>query len=323
MALNPKVSLALAGAMSLVCCSPVIAGLSDYLDTLKGAMDTDKTAAPATAASLSDAEVVSGLKAALEEGTRYAVDTLGKEGGYLDNASVRIPMPDNLVWVEKSLRSLGQDQLADEFVASMNHAAEQAVPEAAAIFTDTIQAMSMDDARAILNGSDDAATQYFRKHTESTLTERMLPIVTRTTENTGVTSAYKRMLASTGGMTGLLAGDATDIDAYVTRQALDGLFSMVAVEEKRIRENHQVPFTYDEDVVELIQSRCAEVMMNQWCAMQAGPDGYAEIAVENVADIGSGYAVHGACQYWQMIRVVIDCVKVNPVYFLQPFVELS
>jgi hypothetical protein len=237
MALKPKASLALAGAMSLVCCSPVIAGLSDYLDTLKGAMDSDKTAAPATAASPSDTEVVAGLKAALEEGTRYAVDTLGKEGGYLDNASVRIPMPDNLVWVEKSLRSLGQDQLADEFVASMNHAAEQAVPEAAAIFTDTIQAMSLDDARAILHGPDDAATQYFRNHTESALTERMLPIVTRTTENTGVTSAYKRMLASAGGMTSLLAGDATDVDAYVTRQALDGLFSMIAVEEKRIREN--------------------------------------------------------------------------------------
>jgi hypothetical protein len=146
-------------------------------------------------------------------------------------------MPDSLGWVEKSLRTLGQDQLADEFVASMNHAAEQAVPEAAAIFSDAIQQMTLDDARAILNGPDDAATAYFRSHTETELTERMLPIVTRTTENTGVTSAYKRMLASAGGMTSLLSGDATDIDGYVTQQALDGLFSMVAIEEKRIREN--------------------------------------------------------------------------------------
>jgi hypothetical protein len=97
--------------------------------------------------------------------------------------------------------------------------------------------MTLDDARAILNGPDDAATEYFRTHTETELTERMRPIVTRTTENTGVTSAYKRMLASTGGVTSLLSGDATDIDGYVTQQALDGLFSMVAVEEKRIREN--------------------------------------------------------------------------------------
>jgi hypothetical protein len=119
----------------------------------------------------------------------------------------------------------------------MNHAAEQAVPEAAAIFSDAIQQMTLDDASAILNGPDDAATAYFRTHTEAALTERMLPIVTQTTENTGVTSAYKRMLASAGGMTSLLPGDATDIDGYVTQQALDGLFSMIAVEEKRIREN--------------------------------------------------------------------------------------
>ena len=146
-------------------------------------------------------------------------------------------MPDSLVWVEKSLRTLGQDQLADEFVASMNHAAEQAVPEAAAIFSDAIQAMTLDDARAILTGPDDAATQYFRTRTETALTERMLPIVTRTTGTAGVTAAYKRMLSSAGGMTGLLSGDATDLDGYVTREALDGLYAMVAVEEKRIREN--------------------------------------------------------------------------------------
>jgi hypothetical protein len=130
-------------------------------------------------------------------------------------------MPDSLAWVEKSLRTLGQDQLADEFVASMNHAAEQAKPEAAAIYSDAIQAMTLDDGRAILNGPDYAATEYFRNHTETALTERMLPTVTRTTENTGVTSACKRMLASIGGMPGLLAGDATDIDGYITQQTLD------------------------------------------------------------------------------------------------------
>jgi hypothetical protein len=249
MALKLQTSLALAGFMSLVSSNPVIAGLSDYLDGLKGTMQTDTATAPATAATLSDAEVAAGLKAALEEGTRYAVGSLGKEGGYLNNANVRIPMPDSLAWVEKSLRALGQEQLADEFVASMNHAAEQAVPEAAAIFSDAIQAMTLDDARAILSGPDDAATEYFRSHTETALTERMLPIVTRTTENTGVTSAYKRMLGSAGGMTSLLAGDATDIDAYVTQQALDGLFSMVAVEEQRIREN---PLARSSDILKKV-----------------------------------------------------------------------
>lgn len=237
MSLKPKTLLALAGVMSLVCTSPVTAGLSDYMDSLKGVITTSPTSVPAATDELSNAEVVSGLKAALEKGTRYAVDTLGKDGGYLDNANVRIPMPDSLAWVEKSLRTLGQEQLADDFVASMNHAAEQAVPEAAAIFSDAIQAMTLDDARAILTGPDDAATQYFRTHTETTLTERMRPIISRTTEDTGVTSAYKRMLSSAGGLGSMLPGNVTDIDGYVTQQALDGLFSMVAVEEQRIREN--------------------------------------------------------------------------------------
>ena len=237
MALKPKTLLALAGVMSLVCTSPVTAGLSDYMDSLKGVIDASPAAVPAATDKLSNDEVVAGLKAALEKGTQYAVASLGKDGGYLDNATVRIPMPDSLAWVEKSLRTLGQEQLADDFIASMNHAAEQAVPEAAAIFSDAIQTMTLEDARAILSGPDDAATQYFRTHTETTLAERMRPIISRTTENTGVTSAYKRMLSSAGGMGSMLPGNVTDIDGYVTQQALDGLFSMVAVEEQRIREN--------------------------------------------------------------------------------------
>jgi hypothetical protein len=237
MALKPKILLALAGLLSMVCSCPVTAGLSDYLDTLKGVVDTRHTATPASADSLSNEEVVAGLKAALQEGTRFAVDSLGRNGGYLDNADVRIPMPDSLAWVEKSLRMLGQEKLADDFVASMNHAAEQAVPEAAAIFSEAIRAMTLDDAHAILSGPDDAATQYFRAHTEAALTERMRPIISRTTNNAGVTSAYKRMLSAAGGLGSLLPGDVKDIDGYVTQQALDGLFSMVAVEEQRIREN--------------------------------------------------------------------------------------
>jgi hypothetical protein len=237
MALKPKTLLALAGVMSLVWTSPVTAGLSDYMDSLKGVIDTSPTAVPAAADNLSNDEVVAGLKAALEKGTQYAVASLGKDGGYLDNATVRIPMPDSLAWVEKSLRTLGQEQLADDFIASMNHAAEQAVPEAAEIFSDAIQAMTLADARAILSGPDDAATRYFRTHTETTLAERMRPIISRTTQNTGVTSAYKRMLSSAGGMGSMLPGNVTDIDGYVTQQALDGLFSMVAVEEQRIRED--------------------------------------------------------------------------------------
>ncbi|MGB5305867.1 MAG: DUF4197 domain-containing protein, partial [Gammaproteobacteria bacterium] len=182
-------------------------------------------------------EMVSGLKEALQKGTQFAVDNLGQEGGFLNNAKVRIPMPDSLSWVEKTLRTLRQDKLADEFVTSLNHAAEQAVPEAAAIFGDAISAMSLDDARAILSGPDDAATQYFRTHTEAALTEKMRPIVTEATAKAGVTASYKSMMSRAGSLTSLLSSDTTDLDGYVTGKTLDGLFLMVAEEEQRIREN--------------------------------------------------------------------------------------
>lgn len=208
---------------------------SGYLDKLKGSVNIPTETSPV--ASLSNTEMVAGLKEALSEGTQFAVDSLGKEGGFLDNSKVKIPMPDSLSWVEKSLRTLHQDELADEFIDTMNHAAERAVPEAAVIFGAAIRNMSIEDAQEILTGPDDAATQYFRTSTQAELTERMHPIVEEATAQTGVTSAYKNMTARAGGMTSLLSSDATDLDGYVTSKTLDGLFIMIAEEEKKIREN--------------------------------------------------------------------------------------
>ena len=214
------------------------AGLADLLDVLKGGATQE---APATTAAAggepTDSEMIAGLKEALNKGTQFAVDNLGKEGGFLDNEKVRIPMPSSLAWIEKTLRTLRQDRLADEFVASMNHAAEQAVPEAAAIFGDAIQQMTLEDARGILTGPDDAATQYFRRTTSDALTAKMRPIVEQATSRTGVTANYKKMTEQAGGLTSLLSTEATDLDGYVTEKTLDGLFLMVAEEEKRIREN--------------------------------------------------------------------------------------
>jgi hypothetical protein len=213
----------------------VVAGWSDYLDQLKESVNIPAATAPAV--NLTDAEMVSGLKQALDKGTRFAVDSLGKDGGFLNNSAVKIPMPDSLSWVEKSLRTLHQDELADEFIGTMNHAAEQAVPEAAAIFGDAIQDMSVEDAQGILTGPDDAATQYFRSNTEAALTAKMRPIVEDATARAGVTSAYKNMTARAGGMTSLLPAGTTDLDGYVTGKTLDGLFLMIAAEEKKIRED--------------------------------------------------------------------------------------
>lgn len=213
----------------------VVAGWSDYLDKLKDSVNVPTETVPGV--NLTDAEMVAGLKAALDKGTQFAVDSLGKDGGFLDNSKVKIPMPDSLSWVEKSLRTLHQDELADEFIGTMNHAAEQAVPEAAAVFGEAIRNMSVEDAQGILTGPDDAATQYFRTSTETALTARMRPIVEDATARAGVTSAYKNMTARAGGMMSLLPADTTDLDGYVTGKTLDGLFLMIAEEEKKIREN--------------------------------------------------------------------------------------
>jgi hypothetical protein len=211
------------------------AGWTDYLDRLKSTVSQTETVTSST--ELTNSEMITALKEALDKGTRFAVDNLGREGGFLDNSQVRIPMPESLSWVEKSLKSLGQDQLADEFVTTMNRAAEQAVPKAAAIFGEAIRSMSMEDAKAILSGPDDAATSYFRTHTEAALSEKMRPIVTQATEKAGVTSIYKRMMENTGGLSSFISSDAKDVDGYVTSKTLDGLFFMVAEEEKKIREN--------------------------------------------------------------------------------------
>lgn len=223
------------------------AGLLDLLGL--GKKSTNDTAfLPAGGAlSLSQEQVVQGLKEALGKGVQQAVNQLGHENGFLTNLNVKIPMPQKLQTVEKTLRALKQDKLADDFVNTMNHAAEQAVPEATGVFADSVKKMTFADAKAILTGTNDAATAYFRATTETNLFVRFLPIVKRATDQTGVTSAYKRLMEQAGGGDSfgalgsfgrsLLGPEAVDVDGYVTNKALDGLFKMVAAEEKRIREN--------------------------------------------------------------------------------------
>jgi hypothetical protein len=216
------------------------AGLFDFLGL--GKASTNQTAA--FPAGLSQEQIIQGLKEALGKGVQQAVSQLGRENGFLTNLNVKIPMPEKLQTAERTLRALKQDKLADDFVSTMNHAAEQAVPQAAAVFGDAIKQMSIEDAKTILIGTNNAATQYFRRTTETNLHEKFLPIVKQATSQTGVTAAYKKLMdkAAGGGSLGswgrsLLGGESMDVDAYVTNKALDGLFKMVAEEEKRIREN--------------------------------------------------------------------------------------
>lgn len=199
------------------------------------AKDAGKAATAVTG--LSPEEMANGLRAALSQGVRHAVTTLSATNGFLQDLSVKIPMPEELRRVEKGLRRLKQDALADEFVTAMNRAAEQAVPEAAEVLGDSIRQMTLADAEAILTGTNNAATAYFRRTSEVNLLARFRPIVEQATAKTGVTGAYKQMLGKAPALTSFLGGDVADIDGYVTRKALDGLFVKIADEEKRIREN--------------------------------------------------------------------------------------
>ena len=186
--------------------------------------------------SLSDLDISRGLREALNKGVRNAVDDLGRRNGFLDNSRVRIPLPKELQRSEKALRAVGQGRRVDEFIESMNHAAEEAVPVALDIFVDSIMQMSFDDARQILfSRQDDAATQFFRRTSENRLRDEFRPIVERFTEQVGVTQKYKQMIGRYGFLGRVVGQDASDIDGYVTEKALDGLFLLVADEERRIR----------------------------------------------------------------------------------------
>lgn len=198
---------------------------------------TKKTSV-STKRDISDADISLGLKEALSKGVRFAVDDLGRKNGFLDNVEVRIPVPKSLRNVEKGLRFAGQGQRVDDFIAAMNHAAEKAVPVAFDIFVDSIKQMTFDDARKILFSSeDDAATQFFRRTSEDRLREKFRPIVEEFTAETGVTQQYKRMMDKAGFMAMFVGEDAKDLDGYITEKALDGLFYMVAQEEKKIRKD--------------------------------------------------------------------------------------
>lgn len=185
---------------------------------------------------VSNSEISDGLRQALFQGIRNAVDDLGRRNGFLDNARVRIPLPNSLQRTEKTLRALGQGRKVDEFVEAMNHAAEEAVPVATDIFLDSIRQMSFNDARQILfSGQDDAATQFFRRTSEGRLRQEFRPIVQDFTEQVGVTQKYKQMVGKYGFFGKLVGQDATDLDGYITEKALDGLFLLVADEERKIR----------------------------------------------------------------------------------------
>jgi hypothetical protein len=189
------------------------------------------------ASTLGENEIVAGLREALAQGTTNAVNQLGRTDGFWKDAAVKIPLPAALGNVEKTLRQLGQGQRLDEFQLTLNRAAEAAVPQVADIFGDAVRQMSVQDAARILGGSNDAATRYFERVSSSSLRDKILPIVQNATAKVGVTQSYKQLTAQAGPLMQLAGKSIPDLDAYVTERAMAGLFTTIAEEEARIREN--------------------------------------------------------------------------------------
>lgn len=189
--------------------------------------------------SLDDSTVVKGLKEALASGTERAVTAVARPDGYFGNQQIKILLPGKLQQASDILVKIGYQQQVDEFVQSMNRAAEKAAPRAAGIFGDAIRRMTVDDAKGILSGDDTAATRFFEKNARSQLFEEFKPTVATIMNQVGTARAYKEMIGKYEAVPFMsLAGTPSlDLDAYVTNKALDGLFIMVGDEEKKIRTN--------------------------------------------------------------------------------------
>ncbi|MDR1995787.1 DUF4197 domain-containing protein [Azonexus sp.] len=185
---------------------------------------------------ISSGDASAGVKEALAKGADVAITSLGKKDGFLGNAKVKIPLPGTLQKAEKGLRMLGMGKQADELVNTMNHAAENAVAEARPILTDAIKKMTVRDAKDILTGGDDSVTQYFKRSSAEQLTQKFLPIVKTATGKLQLAEQYNSYAGKAASL-GLIDGKDADINAYVTQKAMDGLFLMIAEEEKKLRAN--------------------------------------------------------------------------------------
>jgi hypothetical protein len=177
----------------------------------------------ARAQGISEGDAVHGIRAALDRGAASALALLGKNGGFLDNPKVRIPLPGFLNEAAKLAKFTGQQKRVDDLITAMNRAAEAAVPLAKALLTDAVKTMSVQDARQILAGGDDSVTRFFEGRTRAPLNVKFLPIVTRATEKVALADKYNALAGKLAG-TGLVRKEDANIQQYVTGKTLDGLY---------------------------------------------------------------------------------------------------
>jgi hypothetical protein len=215
--------------------------MNDLKDAVKAAGNNStstNTGASSSAGvgSLSNEETSGGLKEALTQGVGKAVASLGASDGFFGNDAVKIPLPKSLKKIQKGMKLMGMGKQSDELVLKMNRAAEAAVPEAKTLLVDSIKKMTLTDAKNILTGPQDAATQYFRKATSAQMAEKFLPIVQKATANVQLADSYNKY-AEMGSKFGVVKKEDANINQYITNKALDGVYYMVAQEEAAIRKD--------------------------------------------------------------------------------------
>ena len=185
---------------------------------------------------LSNADASSGVKAALEQGATAAVSLLGQSGGFLNNPSVRIPLPGYLDDAAKLMKRFGQGKRIEELETSLNRAAEAAVPMGKDLLIGAVQSMSVTDAKNILTGGDTSVTEFFSRKTRTPLGEKFLPVVTQATSQVGLAQQYNAFAGKAAGL-GLVKKEDVRIEDYVTGKTLDGLFTVIGEEERKLRQN--------------------------------------------------------------------------------------
>jgi hypothetical protein len=204
------------------------------LVALGGALLSPRSVLAASVSGLSNTEASAGLKEALIKGSETAVNLLGQPGGFLDNAKVRIPLPEGLKKAQAVLRMMGRGQQAEELEVAMNRAAESAVQEAKPLLVNAVQTMTVQDAKGILTGGDDSVTTYFKGKTQTPLAQRFLPIVSKEIDKLGLAQMYNQY-AGQAAQFGVIRKEDANVQQYVTRKALDGLYLMIGEQERSIR----------------------------------------------------------------------------------------
>ncbi|QDO92462.1 DUF4197 domain-containing protein [Formosa sediminum] len=196
--------------------------------------NSSSTSTSALSTLLSDTDIASGLKEALNLGIEEQVEKLTQTDGFYKNELVKIVMPSELQKVDTALRSIGLGDLADEGIKALNRAAEDAVKEATPIFVDAVKDITFDDAKTILLGEDNAATTYLTSKTQTALYDKFNPVINESFSKVGADKIWNTLISKYNSMP-FVSQVNPDLTDYVTTEALEGVYTMIAVEEKEIR----------------------------------------------------------------------------------------